>query len=168
MNCLATFLLRSAFWTARSPWLLSNCVSCFHYFCGRRLATSHAAFSNIAASADHRSQRRSPQHRRLFSETVVKPYCNWFPRPWPLPRYHLNRRPVPESKWTFMPKSEEIHPSWCGHISRDWMNSVNLSSDLWPAIITVQLMLAARWEFYFNLSLVEKRHNNANQDFFKL
>lgn len=164
MNCLATFLPRSAFWTARFPWLLSNCVSCFHSFCGRQLANLSRSFRQ------HRSQCwSSPQHRCLCCETVAKHYWGWFGRPWPLLRYHLNRRSVPESNWTFMPKSEDIHPNWCRHISGDWMNSVKLSSDLWPAIITVQLMLAARWEFLppasstfvhlqifnFNMSLVE-------------
>lgn len=94
----------------------------------------------------HRSQWRSPQHQRICSKTAVKQYwlvsstvtfaslssksllCSWI-------------------QMDIYARSEEIHPNWCGHIPGDWMNSVNLSSDLWPAIITVQLMLAVRWKF---------------------
>lgn len=105
------------------------------------------SFRQHGSKVDLCSQWRSPQHRRLHGKTLVKYYCGWSRRPWPLLCYHLNRRPALESKWTFMPKSEEIHPNWCGHIPGDWMNSVNLTSDLWPAVITVQLILAPRWEF---------------------
>lgn len=105
------------------------------------------SFRQHGSKVDLCSQWRSPQHRRLHGKTLVKYYCGWSRRPWPLLSYHLNRRPALESKWAFMPKSEEIHPNWCGHIPGDWMNSVNLTSDLWPAVITAQLILAPRWEF---------------------
>lgn len=88
------------------------------------------SFRQHGSKVDLCSQWRSPQHRRPHGKTLVKYYCGWSRRPWPLLSYHLNRRPALESKWTFMPKSEEIHPNWCGHIPGDWMNSVNLTSDL--------------------------------------
>lgn len=76
------------------------------------------------------SEWKSPRLCRLRGETAARLYSGWSGRLWPLLCYHLNRRSALESKWTFMPKREEIHPKWCGRTPGGLDESGK--ADLWP------------------------------------
>lgn len=130
-NGLATF-----------PCWLSHCVCCLHSL----MRTSARNASRRSRQRRSRlylcSEWKSPRLCRLRGETAARRCSGWSGRLWPLLCYHLNRRSALESKWTFMPKREEIHPKWCGRTPGGL--DKRGKADLWPAVITAQLIPAPR------------------------
>lgn len=157
-----------------------------HFFCCQTMFVVFH-FSSVDVSSEPFAQRSSTSRQSWSLQSVKvssastptrqncgEEYCGWSRRLWPLLGYHLNRRSALESKWTFMPESEEIHWNWCRHIpgigwtqqtwplTSDLLSLQSSSSLLWGGSFSLLPGPSSRLQFLHGLGwVVTQKHNSA-------